>query len=70
MSKRVPLHKHWHHMIRADFPDMINPIPTNDLDAYMLSTNNRGNNAYRWRQLAGFVAKYFHMREQHMSRED
>jgi hypothetical protein len=33
------------HALRADFPDIISPVPDNDLDAYMLSTNNHGSNA-------------------------
>jgi hypothetical protein len=54
--------------LRATFNDVIHPVPDNNLDAYMLSTNNHGNNAYKWRRLAEYITKYFHMRDELIAR--
>ena len=56
--------------LRATFDDVIDPVPDNNLDAYMLSTNNHGNNAYKWCHLAEYITKYYHMRDERMARTD
>jgi hypothetical protein len=56
--------------LRDNFHDIISHVPDQDLDAYMLSTNNRGNNAYQWRRLAEYIFKYFQQRDELMSHVD